>query len=94
MPMQHEQVSDPLLPLIEEWRKVKRYCQSFKRRMDAGREIDFVKYMAALDECRDAADRMVSAFERQIDTGHVTVPDTEAMLEALNEARGSWVAPC
>ena len=94
MSMRHKQLTDPLLPLIVEWRKAKRNCQSFKYRMDAGEEIDFEEYMAALDERRDAADRLVLALERQIDTGYVIATDADALLEAVNEARKPWVAPC
>ncbi len=94
MSMQHNPEAEKLIPLIEEWRKAKRCCQDLKRRMDAGEEIDFEEYMAALDERRDAANMLAFAFERQIDTGYVAVPDTQAILEVLDEARGPWVAPC
>ena len=70
--------------LLTEWRRLKARCEAMAVAIENGTG-DLEEYCALLDERKDIADKAVKALEAEMDTGHVSVPDTEAMLGVLNE---------
>lgn len=78
---------NPLVPLLEEWRKAKAKCLEIARRMDDGEAVDFEEYMALRDDRKEAADRAVEELQRQMDAGYARVPDTGLMLGAMDDSK-------
>ena len=72
---------------LSEWRRLKTHCEAMAVAIENGKG-DLEEYCALLDERKDTADKAVQEFLRQMDTGHVSVLDTEAVLGVLNETKG------
>ena len=72
---------------LSEWRRLKTRCEAMAVAIENGTG-DLEEYCALLDERKDIADKAVKALEAEMDTGHVSVPDTEAVLGVLNETKG------
>lgn len=73
---------------LTEWRRLKAECEKLAVAVENGKG-DLEEYCALLEERKDAADNAVKALEAEMDTGHARVPDCEAMLEAMKEARSN-----
>ena len=72
---------------LSEWRRLKTRCEAMAVAIENGTG-DLEEYCALLDERKDIADKAVKALEAEMDTGHVSVLDTEAVLGVLNETKG------
>ena len=74
-----EKKESPLAGMLREWCELKARCEV---------EGDPNIYAELRDARKDAADKAVQEFLRQMDTGHMVVPDTESLLGVLNESKG------